>query len=110
MGLYGVMAFSTTPRTRELGVRVALGARHGQVAWLVVAQGLWQVGIGLALGLALAAPLSRLATQTLFVAETPGMGLFDTIALTLVTVGLAGSVGPAVRTVRLDPMTALRHE
>jgi len=110
IGLYGVMAFSTGQRTREIGVRMALGARRADVVGLVLAQAATQVGFGVTIGLAVAAVLSRLLAQLLFGVEPWNAGIFAGVVLILVTVGLAASFVPARRATRVDPTIALRYE
>ncbi|MBW3554586.1 MAG: ADOP family duplicated permease, partial [Gemmatimonadetes bacterium] len=110
VGLYGVMAYSVESRTRELGVRMAVGASSGRVLRLVLRQALFIAGIGLLLGLPLALGGLRLLRGLLF-GVSPG----DPIALlaggaTLVAVAVAASMVPAWRATRVEPVTALRQE
>ena len=110
IGIYGVMAYSVNHRTREIGIRMALGASYRDVLRLIVGQGLRLVTIGVALGLAGGAALSRLLSSMLF-----GLSPFDPFAyvcvsLFLVTVALAATYLPAWRASKVDPMVALRHE
>jgi predicted permease len=110
IGLYGVVAYLVAQRTREIGIRVALGARSGDVARLVLGQGMALVGVGLALGLLGALALGRLIQGFLF-----GVGAADppTFAAIVLAVGSAGLVAcgvPFRRALRLDPAAALRHE
>jgi predicted permease len=110
VGLYGVMAYSVAQRTREIGIRVALGAQPRDVLRSVFGQGLRLVGIGVAMGAAGGAAVSRVLRAMLF-----GLSPFDPIAyvsvsLFLVAVALLAIYLPARRAANLDPMTALRHE
>jgi predicted permease len=110
VGLYGVMAYSVAQRTREIGIRMALGAGRRHVLRLVLGQGLRLVGIGVALGVACGAAVSRLLSSLLF-----GLSPFDPIAyvgvsLFLIAVALVAGYLPARRGAMVDPMVALRHE
>lgn len=110
IGLYGVLAFSIAQRTREIGVRIALGAVAGQVVRMVVGEGLRLVWIGAAVGLVVALIATRALAPFLF-----GVDPFDvmTFVLALLILGGAGMVAswiPARRASRADPMTALRHD
>ena len=110
IGLYGVMSFSTSNRTREIGVRMALGADARSVMGLLLRQGGLQLATGLAIGLVLAAMLGQGLTALLF-----GVRPIDPIVMTavVVTLGAAGLVAcliPARRATRVDPIVALRYE
>jgi predicted permease len=110
LGLYGVLAYTVARRTREIGIRMALGARTGNVLWLVVRETLFLVSIGIAIGLPIAFAATRLTKGLLF-----GLTHNDplTIALaTLVMLAIAALAGylPARRASRVDPLEALRQE
>jgi len=110
IGIYGVLAYTVNHRTREIGVRMALGASYRNVLRLILGQGLRLVGIGGAIGLAGGAALSRLLSSMLF-----GLSPFDPVAyvsvsLILATVALGAIYLPARRAARVDPMVALRYE
>jgi predicted permease len=110
VGLYAVMAYSVTQRTTEIGVRMALGAEGRQVSWLILKRGLWQMGLGLALGLGGAFGLSRVL-RTLLVQVTPTDPVtFGTITTILAVVTVAACLIPARRATRVDPLVALRAE
>jgi ABC-type antimicrobial peptide transport system permease subunit len=110
VGLYAVMAYSVTQRTTEIGVRMALGAEGRQVSWLILKRGLWQMGLGLTLGLAGAFGLSRVL-RTLLVQVTPTDPVtFSTITAILTLVTIAACLIPARRATRVDPLVALRAE
>ncbi len=110
VGLYGVMSASVSHRTSEMGIRMALGAQGGDVLRLVMKQGAVQVGIGMALGLALAALLSRGLDLILFQVEPWDPAVFALIAAVLAAVGMLASYIPALRATRVDPAVALRYE
>jgi hypothetical protein len=110
VGVYGVMAYSVAARTREIGVRVALGARPSDVFGMVVRQGMRSAAIGLTAGLLGAAALGRVLTTLLYgVRPTDGV-TFAAVAVVLLLVVLAACVVPARRAVRVDPLEALRSE
>ncbi len=108
IGLYGVMLYAVTRRTREIGIRVALGAERRSVLALVLKQSLSSVAFGLALGLTVALLASRLVTSMLFVDSTDPFAYLGTLTL-MVAVAIAASVVPAVRAMRVDPIRVLRH-
>ena len=110
VGVYGVMAYSVAARTREIGVRVALGARPGNVFGMVVRQGLRAAVVGLALGLIGAAALGRFLTTLLYGIRATDGATFVVVAVVLLAVVLAACLVPARRAVRIDPRDALRSE
>ncbi|MEO8661212.1 MAG: FtsX-like permease family protein [Bryobacteraceae bacterium] len=110
LGLYGVLAYSTSRRTQEMGVRMALGADPRTVLWLVLRQSLSYTMIGLAIGLLLAVGATRVLGQFIVGLVPLGPGLaFSTVAL-WVLIALVATWQPASRAARMDPMTAIRHE
>ncbi|MBV9072243.1 MAG: FtsX-like permease family protein, partial [Acidobacteria bacterium] len=110
IGLYGIMSYTVAGRTREFGVRVALGARREDVLHLVLSEGMLLVGAGLIVGIPLALAGSRLLNSFLFgLKGTDPLSLAGGIAL-LGIVGLLAAVIPARRATKVDPVVALRYE
>lgn len=110
IGIYGIVSFTVSQRTREIGVRMALGAVPAQVRGYVIRQALWPVGVGLALGVPGAVALSGLLSDVMF-EVTPGDPFtIAAMAALLAGVALVASYLPARRASRLDPVTALRDE
>lgn len=110
VGIAAVVAYSVSQRTREIGIRMAIGAGRGQILRLVVAQGMIPVAIGLAAGLLASLALTRVLSSQLY-----GVGSFDPISLSISTilfivVALLACIIPAGRAARIDPLTALRSE
>jgi ABC-type antimicrobial peptide transport system permease subunit len=110
VGLYGVLAFSVTQRVREIGVRVAMGARPADILGLIVRQGLLLVAIGLILGLAAAVAATRVLGQLLYQVEPTDPGTFAAVAVCFAVVGAIACLLPARRAARVDPVVALRTE
>jgi len=114
IGIYGVMAYSVTQRTRELGLRMALGASRKDVVRLVVWQGFRLTVLGVAIGLIAAAAVTRLATAVLsnllFSVSATDIVTFVTVPVVLAIAALGASYIPALRATRIDPMVALRYE
>jgi predicted permease len=110
IGLYGVMAYSVARRTREIGLRMALGAERGHVVWLVMREVTMLAGIGIAVALPLAYGLGRAVNSQLYGVQPADFGVLagGTVLLALVA-GVAGYV-PARRASRVDPLIALRYE
>ncbi len=109
-GIYGVMAWSVAQRTREIGVRVALGARRADVVALVLRQGMTLTAVGLLIGLAGALGLTRLLSSLLFEVSATDPLTFAAVPLALAAVALLACYVPARRAAGVDPMTALRAE
>jgi putative ABC transport system permease protein len=110
VGIYGVMAYSVTQRTREIGVRVALGATTRNVVTMVVGEGLKMTVVGLAVGLAGAFMLTRVMASLLFEVSATDPLTFALVGITLTIVALVACFVPARRAAKVDPMVALRYE
>jgi len=109
-GLYGLLSYSVSQRTQELGLRVALGARQNDVLLLVIGEGMRLVVIGLAAGLAAAFALSRSVASQLYGVKATDPLTFGGVALLLACVALLACWLPARRAAKTDPMVSLRHE
>jgi putative ABC transport system permease protein len=110
IGLYGVLAFAVAQRTREIGVRIALGASTGHVIRMVVREGMHLVIVGLALGLIAAAAITRAMTSLLYRTDPYDPWTFVVSPLVLCAVGALACYVPARRAARVEPLTALRTE
>ena len=110
VGLYGVMSFAVSKRTRELGIRLALGAQRGEILGLVLKEGMMLVGIGIALGLTTASLVTRLLASVLYGISAMDAFTFTGIPLILTMVALAACYMPARRAMKVDPILALRSE
>jgi ABC-type antimicrobial peptide transport system permease subunit len=108
IGLYGVMSFSAGTRTREIGVRMALGAERKTVLMMILGQGVWQIAAGLAIGLVLAALLSRGLGLLLFGVRPWDPAVFAVVVLALTAAGTLAAFIPARRATRIAPVAALR--
>jgi len=110
IGIYGIMAYNVARRTNEIGVRMALGARAGQVLGMVLRESVWMAASGIAVGLAGAYGLTRFVSAMLFGLKPMDVATLAGAGLILFGVALAAGFGPARRASRIDPMVALRHE
>ncbi|HEY7611779.1 MAG TPA: ABC transporter permease [Gemmatimonadales bacterium] len=110
VGVYGVMAHLVSQRTREIGIRIALGAVPREILGLVLSQGVWLAVAGISVGVLGALAASRLLTRLLFETDPTDTVTFVGTALALALVAVVASLVPAVRAVRTDPVDALRSE
>ena len=110
LGLYGVMAHSVTRRTREIGIRMALGAAPGRIRGMVMRELLWILGIGLATGIPAALALSRLTQSQLYGVKASDAAVVLCAAAALTATAMAAAYLPARRASRVSPLNALRYE
>jgi predicted permease len=110
IGLYGVMSYSVSQRTREIGIRLAVGAQTGAVRGLIVRQGMLLTLIGVAVGLAAAWAVAKLSTSILYGVRPHDLVTFTAVPLFLAAVAWLACWVPSRRAARVDPLTALRHE
>jgi putative ABC transport system permease protein len=116
IGIYGLVAYAVSRRTREIGIRMALGADKEKILRLVIRQGMILVSYGLSAGLLLALALTRVLTSSIFpISILKGVSAtdpltFGSIALLLIMVALLACYIPARRATKVDPMVSLRHE
>lgn len=110
LGIYGVVSYTVTGRTSEIGLRMALGAEARNVLGMVLGQGMRPIIVGLVVGLAGAALLGRVLESQLFEVSARDPLVFAGIAILLTAVSLLACYIPARRAARIDPLTALRYE
>jgi predicted permease len=110
VGLYGVIAYHVTQRTREIGLRIALGAHRGDINRLILWQGVRLTGVGVLIGLGMSLAVTRLLARFLSGLSPTDPVTFGATAILWLCVGLAACWIPARRAMRVDPMTALRYE
>lgn len=110
LGIYGVLAYDVSQRTREIGIRGAIGASRGQIVGMIIKQGLWKTGIGIVIGLTGAYLLSHYMTSLLFGVTPTDPIVYVAVSLVLIAVALLASYLPARRAAKIDPLVALRDE
>jgi predicted permease len=110
LGIYGVMSYSVAQRSRDLGVRMALGAARGSVLGLVMRQGMVLVALGIAVGLVGAFALTRLIASQLYAVKPTDPATFAIVAALLAGIALLATFIPALRATRVDPVVALRED
>ena len=110
IGIYGVISYSVAQRTREIGLRMALGAPRGEVFRMVIGQGVKLAGTGIAIGILAALGLARLMSSLLYQVSTADFETFTCVAVLLLLVALAASCVPARRAISVEPIVALRYE
>jgi len=110
LGIYGVVSYSVARRTQETGIRMALGAQTWQLCAMVLVRALTPVALGLLIGIGGAVALGRVLRSLLYQASPGDPGLLAITALAIAAVGLAASLLPARRAIRMDPLAALREE
>lgn len=110
VGLYGVIAYLVTQRTREIGIRMAIGAHRGSVLRMIMSQGMRVVFMGLVLGIAAALVAGRYLGELLYETSPADPSIFIGVALVLSLVAAAAVMVPSLRASRVDPVEALRSE
>jgi putative ABC transport system permease protein len=110
IGVFGVVSHIVTQRTREIGVRRAIGATPGQVLRMILGEGLTQVGLGIVAGMAIALGTARLLSALLYGVTSASVTPYIALAALLVIVTIAACLAPARRAMNVDPVTVLRAE
>ncbi len=110
IGLYGLLAYTVTRRTREIGIRMALGAGRSEVLGLVLREIAILTGVGIALAAPLSFPLANLAKSMLYGVAPNDIWVLTTAAAVLALTALASGAVPAIRALRVDPLLALRRD
>ena len=110
LGIYSLVAYAVSERTREFGVRLALGAPRQSILWMVLRQGFWLVGVGLLIGLPMAYGAVRMLSGLVFGVSPTDVIAFGVVPLLLAITAAAASYWPALRATRTDPTTALHYE
>jgi len=110
VGIFGVLAYTVSQRDREIGVRIALGARGSQVRWTVIREGLLMTTIAVTIGVIASASLTGWLRSLLFEVSPTDMGTFATVSALFAVTAVCASLGPAQRAIRVDPMKVLKTE
>jgi putative ABC transport system permease protein len=110
IGIYGVISYSVSQRTNEMGIRMALGAQKQDVMKMILTQGIFLIACGIGIGLLVAIAITRLMWSLLFEVSTLDPATFGVIALVLIAIALLATYVPARRATKVDPMVALRYE
>jgi len=110
VGIYGVVAYSVTQRTHEIGIRMSLGAQQGTIKKMIVRRGMVLAMIGVAIGLVAAVPLTRVTSSFLFNVSATDPATFVGISALIAGVTFLASYIPARRAAKVDPLVALRYE
>jgi len=110
VGIYGVIAYTTSRRTRQIGIRMALGARPADVVAMVIRQGLFLALLGVGVGLVIAPAIARLAARQLYGVSALDLRVYGVVALLWMAVALLASWLPARRATKVQPQVALRWE
>jgi putative ABC transport system permease protein len=110
IGLYGVVAFSVTRRTQEIGIRMSIGAQRSDVLRLILGEGARMAALGVVIGIAASMAITRLMSSLLFGISATDPVTFVCVAVLLSLVALLASYIPARRAMRVDPIVALRYE
>jgi putative ABC transport system permease protein len=110
IGIYGVIAYSVTQRTREIGIRMALGAQRTQMFGMVLRQSMTLVIIGIAIGFLVALAATRLMTTLLYGVSANDISIYAVVIAVLSAAAFLASYVPARRAMKVDPMVALRYE
>jgi ABC-type antimicrobial peptide transport system permease subunit len=110
VGLYGTMSYAVARRTSEIGIRMALGARRGEMLWLVLRETLLLVALGVAIGLPASMAATRFLQDYLFELKPTDPATIGAAAMILAAIAVLAGYLPARRAARVDPLTALRYE
>lgn len=110
IGIYGLIAYSVSQRTQEVGIRLALGAGRSDISWMILREGLKVAGIGSAIGLVIAVPLPRLLDSMFIGIHFGAPALYPVVLATVLLVAILATLVPAWRATRIDPLVALRPE
>jgi ABC-type antimicrobial peptide transport system permease subunit len=110
LGIYGVISYTVAQRTREIGIRLAVGAKEGDVLWMVIREGLRPALAGIAIGIVGALRLTRILSSLLYGIKPADPLTFIAVALILICVALLACYLPARGAMKVDPMVALRYE